>query len=84
MTMHWTSYLVRLHPEVDTMDERMERAHRGEVIMDRFIRPQADEIALAYETKNVFQRLIRSSPHEQAPQAPGVQALAPGVLPKPA
>lgn len=59
MTMHWTSYLVRVHPEVDTMDERMERAHRGEVIMDRFIRPQADEIALAYETKNVFQRLIQ-------------------------
>lgn len=29
MTMHWMSYLVRLHPEVDTMDERMERAHRG-------------------------------------------------------
>lgn len=27
--------------------------------MDRFIRPQADEIALAYETKNVFQRLIQ-------------------------
>lgn len=59
MTMHWTSYLVRVHPEVDTMDERMERAHRSEVIMDRFIRPQADEIALAYETKNVFRRLIQ-------------------------
>ena len=59
MTMHWMSYLVRVHPEVDTMDERMERAHRGEVIMDGFIRPQADEIALAYETKNVFQRLIQ-------------------------
>lgn len=44
MTMHWMSYLVRLHPEVDSMDERMERAHRGEVIMDEFIRPQADEI----------------------------------------
>lgn len=58
MTMHWTSYLVRVHPEVDTMDERMERAHRGEVIMDAFIRPQADEIALAYE-KNAFQRLIQ-------------------------
>lgn len=51
MAMHWTSYLVRLHPEVDSMDERMERAHRSEVITDRFIRPQADEIALAYETK---------------------------------
>ena len=59
MTMHWTSYLVRVHPEVNTMDERMERAHRGEVIADAFIRPQADEIALAYETKNVFQRLIQ-------------------------
>lgn len=59
MTMHWMSYLVRLHPEVDTMDERMERAHRGEVIMDGFIRPQADEIALAYETKNVLRRLIQ-------------------------
>lgn len=54
MTMHWTSYLVRVHPEVDTMDERMERAHRSEVITDRFIRPQADEIALAYETKIRF------------------------------
>ena len=41
------------------MDERMERAHRSEVIMDGFIRPQANEIALAYETKNVFQRLIQ-------------------------
>ena len=59
MTMHWTSYLVRVHPEVDTMDERMERAHRNEVIADAFIRPQADEIALAYKTKNVFQRLIQ-------------------------
>ena len=59
MTMHWTSYLVRVHPEVDTMDERMERAHRSEVITEGFIRPQADEIALAYETKNVFQRLIQ-------------------------
>ena len=47
MTMHWNTYLVRVHPEVDTMDERMERAHRSEVITDRFIRPQADEIALA-------------------------------------
>lgn len=59
MTMHWMSYLVRVHPEVDGMDERMERAHRSEVITDQFIRPQADEIALAYETKNVFQRLIQ-------------------------
>lgn len=59
MTMHWMSYLVRLHPEVDTMDERMERAHRGELITEGFIRPQADEIALTYETKNVFRRLIQ-------------------------
>lgn len=59
MAMHWTSYLVRLHPEVDSMDERMEQAQRSEVITDGFIRPQADEIALAYETKNVFQRLIQ-------------------------
>lgn len=59
MTMHWMSYLVRLHPEVGGMDERMERLHRTEVITDGFIRPQADEIALAYETKNVFQRIIQ-------------------------
>lgn len=59
MTMHWISYLVREHPEVIGMDERMERAHRSEVIADQFIRPQADEIALAYEEKNVFQRLIQ-------------------------
>lgn len=59
MTMHWNTYLVRLYPDVNHMDAWEERMRRTQLITEGFIRPQADEIALAYETKNVFQRLIQ-------------------------
>lgn len=76
MTMHWTSYLVRVHPEVDTMDERMERAHRGEVIMDRFTRfvsMRKSQIGLTATVSN-------PSPHQHSQKrdhhASSQQALA--------
>lgn len=59
MTVHWNTYLVRLYTDVNHMDAWEERMRRTQLITEGFIRPQADEIALAYETKNVFQRLIQ-------------------------
>ena len=59
MTMHWNTYLVRLYTDVNHMDAWEERTRRTQLITEGFIRPQADEIALTYETKNVFQRLIQ-------------------------
>ena len=58
MTMHWDTYLVRLNPDVNCMDAWQERLYRRDAITEGFIRPQAQEMALALEdSRNVLHSL---------------------------
>ena len=58
MTMHWNTYLVRLNPDVNDMDAWQERLYRRDAITEGFIRPQAQEMALALEdSRNVLHSL---------------------------
>lgn len=58
MTMHWNTYLVRLNPDVNDMDERMERLYRRDAITEGFIRPQAQEMAITLEdSRNILHSL---------------------------
>ena len=58
MTMHWDTYLVRLNPDVNCMDAWQERLYRKDAITEGFIRPQAQEMALALEdSRNVLHSL---------------------------
>lgn len=58
MTMHWDTYLVRRNPDVNSMDAWRERLYRRDAITEGFIRPQAQEMALALEnSRNVLHSL---------------------------
>ena len=58
MSMHWNSYLVRLYPEATSMDAWQERMFRIEAITEGFIRPQAQEMALALDdSRDILHRL---------------------------
>ena len=58
MTMHWDTYLVRLNPDVSSMDAWQERLYRKDAITEGFIRPQAQEMALELEdSRNVLHSL---------------------------
>lgn len=58
MTMHWDTYLVRLNPDVSSMDAWQERLYRKDAITEGFIRPQAQEMALALEdSRNILHSL---------------------------
>ena len=56
--MHWDTYLVRLNPDVNSMNAWKERLYRRDAITEGFIRPQAQEMALALEdSRNVLHSL---------------------------
>ena len=58
MTMHWDTYLVRRNPDVNSMDTWKERLYRRDAITEGFIRPQAQEMALALEdSRDILHRL---------------------------
>lgn len=58
MTMHWNTYLVRLYPDVNHMDAWDERMRRTQLITEGFIRPQAQEMALALDdARNALESL---------------------------
>lgn len=58
MTMHWNTYLVRLYTDVNRMDAWEERMRRTQLITEGFIRPQAQEIALARDdARNALESL---------------------------
>lgn len=58
MAMHWNTYLVRLYPDVNHMDAWEERIRRTQLITEGFIRPQAQEMALALDdARNALESL---------------------------
>lgn len=58
MTMHWNTYLVRLYTDVNHMDAWDERMRRTQLITEGFIRPQAQEMALALDdARNALESL---------------------------
>lgn len=63
MTMHWNTYLVRLYTDVNHMDTWEERMRRTQLITEGFIRPQAQEMALALDNaRNAFVPPIQTCP----------------------
>lgn len=58
MTMHWKTYLVRPYTDVNHMDAWDERMRRTQLITEGFIRPQAQEMALALDdARNALESL---------------------------
>lgn len=58
MTMHWNTYLVRLYTDVNHMNAWDERMRRTQLITEGFIRPQAQEMALALDdARNALESL---------------------------